>query len=90
MTADSTRYDSALSSATATRVVVTLPAQVRAALANTAMTDWRALAEEAGCFFLAGQHQGSTSSGFNYAAVVPGFDLAAAAQAAVPEHGLCF
>lgn len=60
-----------------------LLAQVRAVLANTAITDCRALAEEADRFFLAGQQHGTTSSGFSkYAVVVPDFDLAAAAPAA--------
>lgn len=61
------------------------PAQVRATLANTTITDCCALVEEADCFFLAGQHQSSTSSGFStYATVVPGFDLTASAPATVP------
>lgn len=42
-----------------------LPVQVRAALANTTISDCCALAEEADHFFLADQHQGSTSSGFS-------------------------
>ena len=39
-----------------------LPSQVRAALANTAITDCRALAEEADRFFLAVQHPGMTAA----------------------------
>lgn len=42
-----------------------LPVQVQAALANTTISDCRALAEEADRFFLADQHQDSTSSGFS-------------------------
>lgn len=42
-----------------------LPSQVRAALANTTITDCRALAEEADRFFLAGQHYGMPAAALN-------------------------
>lgn len=82
-----------------------LPSQVRAALANTTITDCRALAEEADKFFLAGQHHGMTAAAFTPVypsshclalgpAPLPGeAALTAAATASSrrrPESSLCF
>lgn len=71
-----------------------LPSQVRAALANTAITECRALAEEADKFFIAGQQHGAAAP-FPVHSFTPatGHVTAATAAGALPRQrpaGLCF